>query len=266
MEHVVHAIGWCIEGLLRPLDALAPWASLAIVAAVTGVLALVVLRRTSPQQRIRRARAQASAALFEMRLYLDQPLHLFRAQGRLVVWTAIHVVYLVPSMLALAVPFGLLFVHLEIRHGIAPLAAGTTAVMRVELDPEISPRAVVLETRGAVAVTARVHAEDEHALHARIAIRGAGTHQVIVRAADAGVLAEIVADPDADVVSRERRHGVAHLWAFGAEPPIGSDTIRAITIPYPDRPSPFAVPWWLYWFGGAMVFAFALRDRFGVTL
>jgi hypothetical protein len=266
MDFVVHAVGWCIEALLRPLDALAPWASLAIAGVLTGVIALVVIRKTSPQRRIRHARAQAAAALFEMRLYLDHPLQLLRAQGRLVLWSFVNVAYLLPSMLALAVPFGLLFVHLEIRHGIAPLAPHATVVMRIEVAPQVSPRAVTLDTRGAVAVTARVHAEDEHALYARLAVRGAGTHAVKVRAANAEVVTPIVADATADVISRERRHGIAQLWAFGAEPAIDGDTIRSISLPYPDRPSPFAVPWWLYWLGVATVAAMALRQRFGVAI
>lgn len=265
MEHVVHAIGWGIEALLRPLDALAPWASLAIVAAITGAIALLVIRYTSPQRRIRRARAQMAAALFEMRLYLDYPLHLLRAQGRLVGWSVLYVAYLLPSMLVLALPIGLLYVHLEIRHGLAPLPANAAAVMRIEVAPELSPRDVAIDVDGGVAVTARVHAEDEHALYARIASRG-GTHRLTVRVRDAAVPTTLVVARDADVVSRERRHGWSQLWAFGAEPPIASAAIRAITIPYPDRPSPFAVPWWLYWFAATTGFALVLRGRLGVTI
>lgn len=266
MNRVVHAIGWCVELVLRPLDALAPWLSLALLGAVTAVIMLVVIRRTSPQRRIRHARAQMASAIFEMRLYLDHPVQLLRAQGRLAGWSVLYVAYLLPSMLVLAVPLGLLFVHLEIRHGVAPLPANATAVVRVELAPGVSPRDVALEPDPGLAVTARVNAADEHALYARVSVRGPGTHALAVHAGDATVTTPIVADPDADVVSPERSHGISQLWALGADAPIDGDVIRAISIPYPDRPSPFWGPWWLYWLAVATVTALVFKSRAGVEL
>ena len=62
--------------------------------------------------RIRHARAQMASAIFEMRLYLDHPVQLLRAQGRLVGWSVLYVAFLLPSMVVLAVPLGLLFVPL----------------------------------------------------------------------------------------------------------------------------------------------------------
>jgi hypothetical protein len=265
MATVVHAIGWLVETLLRPLDELAPWASLAVVGALTAVILLVVIRWTSPQRRIRHARSQMAAALFEMRLYLDHPLQLLRAQARLFGWTIVYVLYLVPSMVVLVAPLGLLFVHLEVRHGLAPLPAPSTTVVRVEVAPGISPRDVAISAAQPLAVTARVHADDEHAVYARVELRARGSYPIVVRAGADRATAQLIADPDASVVSRERNHGIAQLWAFGTEPPLDGEAIRSITIPYPDRASPFAVPWWLYWLGIATVLAIALRRRFAVV-
>lgn len=266
MDHVVHAIGWCVEALLRPLDALAPWLSLAIVGALTAVVMLIVIGRTTPQRRIRHARAQMASAIFEMRLYLDHPGQLLRAQGRLIGWSFAYVAFLLPSMLVLAAPLGLLFLHLDMRHGLAPLEPSAVAVVRIEVAPDVSPREVELETDVGLSVTARVHAADEHALYARVRVRRPGTHELVVRAGDAAAQMSIVADPDADVVSPERHHGIAQLWSLGADGPIEDDAIRAIAVPYPDRPSPVHMPWWLYWLGVATAFALALRNRFGVAL
>lgn len=265
METVVHAIGWCVETLLRPLDGLAPWASLAVVGTVTAALMLVAIRWLSPQQRIRHARSQMAAALFEMRLYLDQPLQLLRAQARLFGWTVVYVMFLVPSMVVLAAPLGLLYVHLEVRHGLEPLSAPSTAVVRVEVAPGISTRGVAISAAQPLAVTARVHADDEHAVYARVAVRATGSYPIVVRVGADQAIAQVISDPNASVVSRERSHGITQLWAFGAEPPLDGKAIRAITIPYPDRASPFALPWWLYWLGVATVVAISLRRRFGVV-
>lgn len=265
MDTVVRLIGWCVEALLRPLDALAPWASLAIVATITSMLMLVVIRWTSPQKRIRRARSQMAAALYEMRLFLDHPLQLLRAQARLFCWTIAYLLFLVPSLVVLAAPLGLLYVHLEVRHGLAPLTTPSTAVVRIEVAPGIRTRDVAISVAQPLAVTARVHADDEHALYARVAVRATGSYAMVVRAGADQATAHLIGDPDASIVSRERSSGIAQLWSIGAEPPLDGAAIRAITIPYPDRASPFAVPWWLYWLGLASGIAIALRRRFGVV-
>lgn len=278
MNQVVHAIGWCVEALLRPLDALAPWVSLAIIAALTAVVMLLVIRRTSPQRRIRHARAQMASTIFEMRLYLDHPLQLLRAQGRLVKWSVVYVALLLPSMLVLAAPLGLLFVHLEIRHGFAPLPSSATEVVRIEVAPGVATHDVAVEADEGLDITAQVHAEDEHAVYARVHVRRPGTHTLTIYAGDATVQTQVVADRDADVVSPDHRNGIAQLWSYGADAPIASDAIHSITIPYPDRPPYFAVPgwlswiglstvpWWLYWLGIATAFALLLRNKLGVAL
>ncbi|MGE0548477.1 MAG: hypothetical protein AB7O24_19695 [Kofleriaceae bacterium] len=254
-----------LELVLGPLDRLAPWASLALVAAVTAVVMLVAVRKTSPQRTIRNARAQMAGAMFEMRLYLDHPRQLLRAQARLVGWTALYVLCLVPSAIVLAGPLGLLYVHLELRHGRSPLPAPSIVVVKIEVEPGVSLRDVELSAGAGAEVTARVHAEREHALYARIALEANGRFPLTVRAGGA-ITAELVADPDAPVVSPEYRRGIAQLWALGVEPAITASGIRAITIPYPERVSTIGVSWWLYWLGLATAMAMMLRRRFGVAL
>lgn len=265
MDRIAHAVRWFVEVLLRPLDHLAPWASLAVVGAVTGLVMLVVVRRTSPQRLIGRARAQMAAALYEMRLYLDHPGRVLAAQGRMIGWTVVYLACLLPSLLVLAAPLGLLYLHLEIRHGVAPLPAPSTIVLRVELAEGASTRDVTLEPRGDVRITARVRADDEPAVYARLAIGGPGAHEVIVRAGGVAVSKRLDAAPGADVVSPERRAGLAHAWTLGAEPPIDDGPIRALSVAHPDRDSTLPVPWWLYWLAAATVVALALRRRFDVV-
>jgi hypothetical protein len=263
MDTIIHGLHSFVEALLRPLDALVPWVSLAIIAVPTAVLVLVIVRRTSPQRRVARARAQMAAAIFEMRLYLDHPRQLLRAQARLVLWSVAYVLYLVPSLLVMAGPLGLLYLHLEIRHGVAPFSAPETTVVRIEVADGVSLRDIALESPPSLAVTARVHAEDERALYARIAIRAPGRYALVVRSGETRVATALEADAEVDVVSPERHAGVAALWALGDEPPL-TGAIRSITIPYPERGG--GPPWWLTWLGLATVLAMLLRGRFRVAL
>jgi hypothetical protein len=259
MDAIAHIAGQLVEGLLVPLDGLAAWASLAIVAVITAIAMLLVVRWTSPQRTLERARARMAAAIFEMRLYLDHPRQLLWAQGGLVKWTAIYLACLLPSAVVLAAPLGLLYLHLEIRHQHAPFTAPTSAIVRFELDGDL--RELAIDPRPA----ARVNAQDEQAVYARIPIASARDHVLTARTGTTEVPVVIAADPRVDVVSPERRRGVAQLWTPGAEPPLDG-AIRRISIQYPERSAALAVPWWLYWLGGATVVALLLRRRFGVVL
>ena len=269
MEAVVHAVRVFVEWLLWPLDALHPTLALTIVAVLTALLMLVVVKRTSPQRLTQRTRDGMAAAVFEMRLFLDEPGRVVRAQGRLLGNMALYLGTLLPSFAVLGPPLALLYLHLEVRHGLAPLGAPAEIVLRVELERGVDGHAVeVTCDDDAVEVTAPVlFAEDEPAAYVRLAVREAGTHVVTVHAGAARATKRIVADPNAAAVAPERTGGLALLWSFGDEPPPDGG-ITSISLTHPPRPQRWlglGIPWWLYWLGIATVIALLLRRRFDVV-
>jgi hypothetical protein len=267
MDFVIDVARGLVELIVSPLDVFVPAVSLAIVAMGTAVVVLVATRWTSPQHTVGRARARMSAAIYEMRLYLDHPLALLRAQARLVGWIAVYFACLVPTAIALSAPIGLLYLHLEVRHGLAPLAAPSTAVVRIGLGPGTSPGAVAVEDGDGLAVTAPlVRAADEAAVYARVAIRRPGTHELVVRVGDATVTKRLVADPDAPAVAPERDSGVARFWSLGDESAPPSPAIRSIAVRHDERAGELPVRWWLYWIGLATIAVLLLRRRFDVEL
>ena len=253
-----------------PLDLLPATASLAVVSALSALLMLAVVRLASPQRLVARARDRMAASIYEMRIFLDAPGRVLRAQGRLLAWMLVYLVTLVPAGIILTPPLGLLYLHLETRHGLAPLAAPSTVVVRVELAPGIPPESVAIWTAGPVRLTAPLlRAADEPAVYARLAIERPGQHAVIVRAGGERVAKRLVADPDATRVAPERRGGWRRLLALGDEAPPGGDWIRSVSVQHPDREQAWlglAIPWWLYWLGGSMLLALLLRRRLGVAL
>jgi hypothetical protein len=266
LDRIVHAIRHAIELALTPLDALPPWLSLAIVAIPTALLMLVVVKRVSPQRLVSRARDRIAASIYEMRLFLDEPRLVLRAQARLLGWTVVYLATLIPAIVVMTPPLGLLYLHLEPRHGLAPIAAPSTIVVRIELEPGVDGRAVTVDCRDAIELTAPLLvAPDEPAVYARLAIREAGTHAIVVHAGGRAVEKTIVADPRAAVVAPERAAGVATLWSLGSEPP-PDGPVRSIRVPHPERSSGLPVTWWLYWLAAATVIALALRRRFDVVM
>ncbi len=270
MEAIVHALRQVCAALLGPLDSLPPAVALSAVAAATALVMLAVVKLVSPQRLIARARDRMAACIYEMRLFLDTPGRVLAAQARLLGWTAIYLAALLPAALVLTPPLGLLYLHLEARHGLAPLSAPATVILRIELAPGMARAEVTVRATGPVRVTAPlVRAPDEPAAYARLAIAKPGTHEVSVIAGSATVTKRLVADPGATRVAPERRGGWGHLVSLGDEPPPESEAIRSISVAHPERESALfgvAIPWWLYWLGTATILALLLRRRLGVAM
>jgi len=269
LQQVARIVRTAVEWIVRPLDALPPWLSLTVIAVLTALLMLVVVKRTSPQRLIQRARDRMAASIYEMRLFLDAPGRVLRAQGRLIVWMGVYLLTLLPSLVVLGPPLGLAYLHLETRHGLAPIEAPATIVMRVGLAEGHDGDAVEVVPAGdGVAVTAPlVYAADEQAVYARLRVARPGVHTVTVRAGGAEVTKQIVADPDAAQVAPDRQGGIAHLWQYGPEAPPGGP-VTSISLPHPARDQSWLglpIPWWLYWIGAATVLALLLRRRFDVA-
>jgi hypothetical protein len=269
LQAIVHAVRWAVEAALRPLDALPAAVSLSATAALTALAMLVVVKHVSPQALIARARDRMAACIYEIRLFLDAPGRVLRAQGRLLGWTVVYMAALLPAALVLTPPLGLLYLHLETRHGLVPLPAPSTVVLRVELAPGREREPLAIRGDDAIRVTAPlVRAPDEHAVYARLAIAAPGTHRVTVTAGAERVAKRLDAGPSA-AVAPERAGGWRHLVSLGDEPPPDGDAIRSISVRHPASEAGLlglAVPWWLYWLGSATVLALLLRRRLGVAM
>lgn len=266
MNAVAHAVRWVAELVVRVFDLLPPLASLTALAVITALLMLIVIRATSPQRLVQKSRDRMAAAIYEMRLFLDAPRTLLAAQARMIGWMTIYLAALLPSLIALAAPLGLLYLHLEVRHGLAPIPVPSTVVLAIELADGVDPRDVAVDPGAGVRVTAPPVATDGE-LYVRLHIDQAGTRRVAVRVGDRTVIKRIDADPAARRVSPVRQAGWRHLFSVGDEPPPDGDVVRSISVEHPERArAGLDVAWWLYWLGAATVFALLLRRRLGVSL
>lgn len=275
MDVVVYRLRWLIDGVLRLFDPLPALLSLTIVAVMTAWVMVLVIARVSPQRQLGRSRDQMAAAIYEMRLFLDAPLRVLAAQARLIGWMVAYIACMLPAALVLALPLGLVFLQLEIRHGQAPIAAPATIVARIELAPGVAGREVTVgsDDNEVEATAPLVFAEDEPAVYARLLVKKAGTHRLVAQVGDDKIDKLIVASPGARVAP-ERASGIAMLWALGHEPPIDSSAFVAVSIPHPPSSSlhvgvgrlGVSMPWWVYWLGLSMILAFILAKRKGVAM
>jgi len=252
-----------VELLLYPFDLLSRFWGLTAIAVLTALVMVLIVGRATPQERIRRARARISGAIYEIRLFLDSPLRVFSAQGALLRYSLYYVALLLPAFVVMAPLLGLLYLHLEVRYGLEPLEPGEQTVVGVTVDPEVDGYAVVPgDLPEGLAVTAPpVFVEAEHRVFLRVDVLAPGIHSLPIRAGESEVSKEIVAGGAVEV-SPERNRGAAALWAFGDEPPLPSGgPIRAISVAYPDAEQSWLglpIPWWLYWLVIATIAALLL--------
>ncbi len=272
METIAYALRTGIEYLLVPFDALPPTLALTLIALITGVIMLWVVGKTTPQARVERARNRMGAGIYEMRLYMDSPLRMFAAQGRMLGWSFLYVAYMLPAFVILTVPLGLLYLHLDARYGQAALPTNAPIAVRIVLASGADGYAVEPgELPEGLRVTAPpVFVEDESSVYLRLVIERPGTYELPIRRGEESVTKRISADPRALEVHPQRSSG-ADLWiSEGDEAPVPARAgIREIRIDHPASSRTWiglSWPWWLYWLLIATVAALALRKRLGVAL
>src|SRR5262249_18970955 len=149
--------------LLAPIAVLPGWLSATIVAAVTGVVLLVVFKYTSNQRAIKRVKDDIKANLLALKLFKDTTSVALRAQGQILVSAFRLLVFSVLPMLVMVVPVLLILRQLALWYQSRPLQVGEDAVLTVKLKddqaswPEVrlQPSDVVETEVGPVCVRAK---------------------------------------------------------------------------------------------------------------
>ena len=123
----------CASVLLAPVALLPGWLSATLVAAVTGVLMLVVFKHTSNQPAIKRARAAIKANLLALSLFKESVLVSLRSQRRILVAVAKLLSLSFVPMLVMFVPITLALFQLTLWYQARPIRVGEEAVVTVKL-------------------------------------------------------------------------------------------------------------------------------------
>jgi hypothetical protein len=252
------------ELLLVPLDRMPEGVALAVVSILSGVIALYVVKWTTDQRALQAARDQLAASLLEVRLFLDSPRRVFRAQLRVTAWTGRYMARAMPALLLMVVPFTLAFMHLFVRHEVAPLPIGEDVLVQVELDAG-STAEVTLTTPAGVVQTAPLFVAAGPIVYARVRASEAGRHELAFTVGGEPMTKLLVAG-EGRVTSPERRSGLAGLWALGTEGATSAPVSRVFIEHPPALREWLGMPWWLFWLVVSTVAALVLRKPLGVVI
>jgi hypothetical protein len=151
METARRSASAIIAGILSPFGGRNAMLSLVPLSVLLGIAMLWVFRRTSNQAAIRRVKAELQAHLYEMRLFTDEPLLIWKAQWGLLKANVRYLAMMLVPALVLTVPMVLIFAQLECFYGYAPLEPGQEAIVTVQMKSD-GGQAPVLRAPDGIAV------------------------------------------------------------------------------------------------------------------
>jgi uncharacterized membrane protein (DUF106 family) len=249
-----------------------PFVGLTVLSAAAGLAMLWVYGKTSDQARMKAVKNRVWAALFELRVYVDEPRVTWRAQKSLFLANLRYMGLALKPALWMIVPMALLLLHLETFYARAPLPVGQEAIvtMRMSRDWDPNSAAPQLTPPPEVQVTGPpVRAVDSREVSWRIQpvrpVSGTLTFlvdgQPVSKAIEAGSGSRFVPGRSVNSV-------LETVWTPG-EKKIPSARVEWIEIRYPEASLPIlGIDWnWLVWFFAvSVVAALLLKKRFGVVI
>src|SRR3954470_10030265 len=105
------------------MRSLAAFAALAAAGVFSAAAVLSSFARFSDQAKIRRVRRQMKASLYEMRLFIDEPRVLLRAQKQLIVSNIRYLGMMLRPIILIMAPMLFLMTMLDTVYGCRPLRA-----------------------------------------------------------------------------------------------------------------------------------------------
>jgi hypothetical protein len=280
MDALTQVVVWLNAGagalgglLLAPIGVLPGWLAATLVAAVTGVLLLVVFKYTSHQRAIKAVRDDIKAHLLALKLFKDNTAVTFRAQGRLLAGAGKLFLLAIVPMLVMAIPVTLLLGQLSLWYQARPLRVNEEAVLTLKLNGGADDRwpDVRLEPNDAVQVTAGpVRVKSKRELCWEIKPRKEGLHRLVLLVDGQRVEKEIAVGGGFMRVSTKRPGWDAgEALLHPGEAPFGPDSpVRSVEIDYPERSSWLVgnVNWVVYWFVVSLVAALFFRRWLNVNV
>lgn len=277
LNAVIHAL---IAAALAPFAGAPPWVPLALLGALSGVVAAIVFRFTSSQAALKRVGDQTRAALLAMRLFASEPRNTLRAQFSLLAASGRRLLLSLPPMLVMFVPFAILLTHLAMWYEFAPLRPHATPLSEAALLQATFSEAAWQAGRDVtpalpegIVLTGRIRDDTTRTVTWRLnPQRPIASARLSLTVPGSPPIEKLIVTGDDRSLSLAvpRRPGPALLdrFLYPAEPAFAADSpVQSIAIQYPRRSTPvfgLNVPWWLTFFIASILGALLAKPFIGV--
>jgi uncharacterized membrane protein (DUF106 family) len=259
--------------LLAPVSVLPGWLSATLIAAVTGVLLLVVFKYTSNQRAIQRVRNDINANLLALKLFKDSAALAVVSQGRILGGAGRLLVLALVPMAVMSVPVLLILGQLSLWYQQRPLPVGEDAVVTLRLNGAAAdpfPEVRLQPTDAAAVMVGPVRVLSKREVCWNIRASESGYHRLVFEVDGQTVNKELAVGDGYMRVSARRPEGSwLEALKYPQEQPFAQDSpVRSIAIDYPARSSWTSGTdyWWIYWLIASMVAGFCFRRVLNVNI
>jgi hypothetical protein len=271
MEFIRSVFSGAARGVLWPFAGLHPLLSLIPLGVLLGVVLLWAFPRISNQEAISAVKRRLQAHLYEIRLYVDEPKLIWKAQAALVTDNLRYLGLMLVPAAVLTIPLVPLFSVFNCFYGVSPLHPGVTAVLTAQLTTgtAMDEGAVRLELpQGLVAdaPAVRVVADDQISWRLRTLKPLSGDIRIVV--GDEAVTKSVVVGSGPRYVSRRRVSSSLALFQYPGESQLEAESIDWIEVSFPATDIEWLglrLHWMIWLLAVTMVTALVLRRRFHVT-
>ncbi len=269
------------DAILMPFSGLPPLAGLSVVSLVISVGMLVVFKATSNQEALAAVKRRIHACLFEIRLFKDDLPAILSAQTEILGHNARYLAYSLVPMVWMMVPLLLVIAQLQFHYGYEGLRPGERTLLKVHLSeggaPQISggaPRkpAVDLDLPPGLRLDApAVWIPSKREMVWRLVAEEWGDFEIGVKIAGESFGKSVLVSQEVRRISPVRYEpGFFNMLLYPAEAPLPRNgPLESISLAYPEAEISllgYETHWMVVFFILSIVFAFMLRNRFGVTI
>ena len=258
-----------VSGILSPFSGRFAMITLIPLSILIGIGMLWIFGRTSNQEAIRKVKNRLQAHLYEMRLYVDEPVLIWKAQwGLLTANVRYLALMLVPAVVA-SIPMILLFAQLECFYGHTPLSAGDSAIVTMQMKDAATDAAPVLKAPDGISVESpAIHADEARQISWRIRAERpvAGELQFVFPDRTLEKSVDVGAGPE--YISQRRVASLLDLVWYPGEPRLPDGSVDWIEVRYPSatvHALGLDLHWLIWMLAISMISALAFKRSLGVS-
>ena len=266
--------GAIFDVVFAPFRTLGPWPGMIFISLATGIVMLLIFKKTSNQEAIKRAKNRIKAHLLEIRLYKSDTAAAFRAQGAMLGANFRYMGHAVRPMLVMFIPVLFILSQLNLRYGAASLRPGEQALVKVTLAEGVRAETTAASLRapdGLVVETPPLRIGEEGEVDWRIRAETPGLHRLTLDIGGTTVekLVSVGQEMPARVSPLRARNFFDLLLYPGEKPLPKSSPVTKVEVDFPPQSLPLfggTVNWLVAFFVLSLVFGFALKGVFKVEI
>jgi hypothetical protein len=256
------------SAILSPFSGVHPMVSLIPLSLLIGIAMLWIFSRTSNQQAIKRVKAKLGAYLYEMRLFTDEPVLIWKAQWGLLTSNAKYIgLMLVPALIA-TVPMILIFAQLECFYGHSPLRIGSEAILTAHMKDTSGAAPALHAPQGITIETPPVRADGGREISWRLRAAAPVKGDLELVFPSGKVSKSILSGAGPQYVSERRVSSLADQVWYPGESRLSDGPVDWIEINYPSatvHALGIDMHWLIWLLIISMISALVFKNRFRVS-